>query len=94
MSDLNREEIIGTFYQKKLQKTNQKRFRTEKIIKVINYMLNGKDTIILSIAAQIKKTQCKLVNIFQNQIPQKKMKKLNYICLIMRQKQIKKFNRH
>ena len=51
MSDLNREEIIGTFYQKKLQKTNQKWFRTEKVIKIINYMLNGKDTIILSIAA-------------------------------------------
>ena len=35
-------EIIGTFYEKELQKTNQKELRIEKIIKekVINYMLN------------------------------------------------------
>ena len=32
-SDLNREEIVGTFYQKELQKTNQKEFRIEKVIK-------------------------------------------------------------
>ena len=31
--DLNREEIIGSFYEKELQKTNQKEFRTEKVIK-------------------------------------------------------------
>ena len=35
-------EMIGTFYEKELQKTNQKELRIEKIIKekVINYMLN------------------------------------------------------
>ena len=33
ISDLNKEEIIGSFYQKELQKTNQKGFRIEKIIK-------------------------------------------------------------
>ena len=27
------EEIFGTFYQKKFQKTNQKEFRVEKVIK-------------------------------------------------------------
>ena len=32
INDLNGEEIIGTFYQK-LQKTNQKKFRIEKVIK-------------------------------------------------------------
>ena len=32
-SDLNGEEIIGTFYQKELQKTNQQEFRIEKVIK-------------------------------------------------------------
>ena len=32
-SDLNGEEIIGTFYEKELQKTNQKYFRIEKVIK-------------------------------------------------------------
>ena len=31
--DLNGEEIIGTFYEKELQKTNQKEFRIEKVIK-------------------------------------------------------------
>ena len=31
--DLNGEEIIGTFYEKELQKTNQEEFRIEKVIK-------------------------------------------------------------
>ena len=30
---LNNEEVIGSFYEKELQKTNQKEFRTEKILK-------------------------------------------------------------
>ena len=33
IDDLNNEEIIGSFYEKELQKTNQKEFRIEKIIK-------------------------------------------------------------
>ena len=33
INDLNGEEIIGTFYEKELQKTNQKEFRMEKVIK-------------------------------------------------------------
>ena len=33
ISDLNGEEIIRTFYEKKLQKTNQKEFRTEKVLR-------------------------------------------------------------
>ena len=33
INDLNGEEIIGTFYEKELQKTNQKEFRIEKVIK-------------------------------------------------------------
>ena len=33
ISDLNGEEIIGSFYEKELQKTNQKEFRTEKVLK-------------------------------------------------------------
>ena len=42
INDLNGEEIIGTFYEKELQKTNQQEFRTESIIKKkeINYMSN------------------------------------------------------
>ena len=33
INDLNGEEIIGTFYEKELQKTNQKEFRIKKVIK-------------------------------------------------------------
>ena len=33
ISDFNGEEIVGTFYKKELQKTNQKEFRIEKVIK-------------------------------------------------------------
>ena len=33
INDLNGEEIIGSFYGKELQKTNQKEFRIEKVIK-------------------------------------------------------------
>ena len=33
INDLNGKEIIATFYEKELQKTNQKEFRIEKVIK-------------------------------------------------------------
>ena len=33
INDLNGEEITGTFYEKELQKTNQKEFRIEKVIR-------------------------------------------------------------
>ena len=33
INDLNGEEIIGSVYKKELQKTNQKEFRIEKILK-------------------------------------------------------------
>ena len=33
ISDLNGEEITGTFYEKELQKTNQEEFRIEKVIR-------------------------------------------------------------
>ena len=33
INDINGEEIFGTFYEKELQKTNQKEFRIEKVIK-------------------------------------------------------------
>ena len=33
INDLNGEEIIGTFYEKELQKTNQHEFRIEKVVK-------------------------------------------------------------
>ena len=33
INDLNDEEIIGTFYEKELQKISQKEFRIEKVIR-------------------------------------------------------------
>ena len=33
INDLIGEEIVGTFYQKELQKTNQREFRIKKVIK-------------------------------------------------------------
>ena len=33
ISDLNGEEIVRCFYEKELQKTNQKKFRIEKVIR-------------------------------------------------------------
>ena len=33
INDLNGEEIIGTFYENELQKTDQKEFRIEKVLK-------------------------------------------------------------
>ena len=33
INDLNGEEIIGTFYEKEFQKTNQKEFKIEKLLK-------------------------------------------------------------
>ena len=33
LNDLNGQEIVGTFYEKELQETNQKEFRVEKVIK-------------------------------------------------------------
>ena len=33
INNLNGEEIIGTFYEKELQKTNQQEFRIEKVIR-------------------------------------------------------------
>ena len=39
VNDVNGEEIIGTFYEKELQKTNQQRFKREKVIKRKGYKL-------------------------------------------------------
>ena len=57
VTDLNGEKIIESFYEKEMQKTNQKEFRIEKVIKekVINCTSNGKGMIILLIVGLIKK---------------------------------------
>ena len=48
IGDINCEEVVGTFYEKEFQQTNQTEFRIEKVTgeKVINYMSNGKVKII------------------------------------------------
>ena len=59
INDLNGEEIIGTFYEKELQRTNQEEFRIEKVIKKkeTSYMSNGKHMIMHSVVGSIKKTK-------------------------------------
>ena len=42
ISDLNGEEITGSFYEKELQKTNQKEFRIENVVKKKGDKLCGK----------------------------------------------------
>ena len=59
ISGLKGEEIVGIFYEKELQTTNQKEFRAEKVMKVTNYMFNGKATIVLLTVGLIKKTYYK-----------------------------------
>ena len=57
INDLNGKEIIGRFYENELQKTNQKEFRIEKVIKKkeASYMSNRKDMIIHLIVGLIKR---------------------------------------
>ena len=56
INDLNGEEIIGTFYEKDLQKTNQKEFRIEKVIKKKGNKLYVKWKGYLEIVGLIKNT--------------------------------------
>ena len=62
LNELNGEEIIGTFYENELQKTNQKECRIEKVLKKKGDKLyvNGRFMIILLIAGLIKKTLYKM----------------------------------
>ena len=68
ISDFNGEEIVGTFYEKELQKTNQTEFRVDKVIKkkVIKYMPNGKTILIHLMVGSIRK-------MFLKKIPSYKM---------------------
>ena len=58
ISDLNGEEIIGTFYEKELQKANQQKFRIQKVIKKKSDMSNGNEKVMIIhlIAELIKNT--------------------------------------
>ena len=66
INDLNGEEVIGTFYEKELQKTNQKEFRIEKIIKKKENKLyvKWKVIIIYLIVGLIKKILYKMSQYF------------------------------
>ena len=68
LSDLNGEEIVGRFYEKELQKTNENEFRVEKVIKRKGNNLyvkwKGHNNSFNSWIE--KKTQHKWVNFFQN----------------------------
>ena len=56
ISNLIGEEIVGTFYEKELQKTTQKEFGIEKLKeKEISHMSNGKDMIVHLINRLTKK---------------------------------------
>ena len=79
ISDLKGENIVGMFYQKELQKPNQKEFRVEKVTKRKGnkLYLNRKSTIVLLTVGLIRKTLYKLVNIFQNQKLLEEEQKLN-----------------
>ena len=57
IGELNGEEVIGTFYEKELKKTNQKVYRMEKVTKkkFKKYMISRNVMIIRLIAGQIKK---------------------------------------
>ena len=44
IENVNGEKIVGTFYEKILQKTNQTDFRVEKVIEeILQYISSGKD---------------------------------------------------
>ena len=53
--------VVGTFCEKELQKTDKKQLRVEKVIKkkARNYMLSGKAAIVLLKVVLTKKTQYK-----------------------------------
>ena len=68
--DLKVQEIVGTFYENELQRTNQKEFIIGKVMKrkgdKLYVQRKGKDTVIRLTAGSIKKTYYKRVNIFRN----------------------------
>ena len=65
INDLNGEKIIGIFYEKELQKIDQKEFRIEKVLKRKGdkSYVNGKDMLIHFIVGLIKKISYKYESI-------------------------------
>ena len=68
INDLNGEEIIGSFYENELQKTNQKQFRIEKVLKRKADKLYVKCQIIVLIVGLIKKISYKNESILSETI--------------------------
>ena len=66
INDLNNEEIIGSFYEKEFQKTNEKEFRIEKVLKrkVDKLDVKQKEYDNSLIVRSIKKTLYKNESIF------------------------------
>ena len=66
INDLNNEEIIGSFYEKEFQKTNEKEFRIEKVLKrkVDKLDVKQKEYDNSLIVRSIKKTLYKKESIF------------------------------
>ena len=66
INDLNNEEIIGSFYEKEFQKTNEKEFRIEKVLKrkVDKLYVKQKEYDNSLIVRSIKKTLYKNESIF------------------------------
>ena len=60
ISDVNGEKISGSSCEKELQKTIQEKFRIEKVPKVLNCMINGKDLTIHLKVGLIKKACIKM----------------------------------
>ena len=70
INDLNGEQIIGTFYEKELQKKVNKNLELKKYLKekVINYTSNGKVMIVHLLAGLIRKILYKNESIFSKTI--------------------------
>ena len=66
VSDLNDEEITGSFYENELQKTSQEKFRIEKVLKrkVDKLYLKWKGMIVVLINGLIKRCYVKMSQYF------------------------------
>ena len=79
ISDLEGKEIVGSFYEKELQKTNQEEFRADKVINRKGAKLHVKWSGYYSslTVGLMRKILYKWVNIFQNKNPQEEEWKSN-----------------
>ena len=89
ISDLNGEEIVGSFYEKEFQKTNQKEFRIEEVVKRKGNKLYVKWKRYDSFNSWIdKKRSYKMSQYFPPYRSFRGDIKVELICIIMQQKLI------